>query len=298
MVAHYMPWFQARPFSLAYGWHWTMNRYDPAALGPDGLPRLASHYHPTIGPYDSRDPDVIEYHALLMRVAGIDGIAVDWYGTSSALRLPAHRRGDERGLCRRRAGRATLCRVLRGRLDRGARRGRPHPSVRLGAAGADRPGLCSRPLDGRRPHAHARWEARRADVRAAAPPDVRRVDGRARRLPHPAGVRHRGRAPRARRGRRVPVAPDVGVRERHAHAGRASGSTSTASTPRAHRGRCRSAGRLRASTTSTRRPAPGRPTATSTTAAGRPFPRRSSAPRRRASRSSRSRRGTTTARAR
>jgi hypothetical protein len=33
-----------------------------------------------IGPYDSTDPNVLEYHMLLMKLSGIDGIIVDWYG--------------------------------------------------------------------------------------------------------------------------------------------------------------------------------------------------------------------------
>eukprot|EP00438_Fugacium_kawagutii_P014760 Skav202484 [mRNA] locus=scaffold149:854483:855580:+ [translate_table: standard] len=34
-----------------------------------------------IGPYDSGDPDVLEYHLLLMRYAGVDGVLIDWYGS-------------------------------------------------------------------------------------------------------------------------------------------------------------------------------------------------------------------------
>lgn len=41
---------------------------------------IASHYCPLIGPYDSGDPDVLEYHALTMKLAGIDGAIIDWYG--------------------------------------------------------------------------------------------------------------------------------------------------------------------------------------------------------------------------
>lgn len=33
-----------------------------------------------IGPYASSDPDVIEYHLLLMKYAGVDGLMIDWYG--------------------------------------------------------------------------------------------------------------------------------------------------------------------------------------------------------------------------
>jgi hypothetical protein len=80
ILAHYMPWFTAKPFSPVWGWHWTMGAFDPE--GKNGGPRaLASHYRPIIGPYDSGDPDVLEYHVLLMKLAGIDGVVIDWYGT-------------------------------------------------------------------------------------------------------------------------------------------------------------------------------------------------------------------------
>jgi hypothetical protein len=80
ILAHYMPWFTAKPFSPTWGWHWTMGTFNPEG-GEGGRPTIASHYHPTIGPYDSGDPDVLEYHSLLMKLAGIDGIVIDWYGT-------------------------------------------------------------------------------------------------------------------------------------------------------------------------------------------------------------------------
>jgi len=82
LLVHLMPWYSAPPHSPAWGWHWTMNRFDPG----DGRPRpagertIASHYRPLVGPYDSGDPAIIEYQLLLMRLAGIDGVIVDWYG--------------------------------------------------------------------------------------------------------------------------------------------------------------------------------------------------------------------------
>jgi hypothetical protein len=82
-----MPWFEARPVSPQWGWHWTMNAFDPEQK-TDGKRRIASHYYPLIGPYDSSDPAVIEYHLLLMKLAGIDGILVDWYGLSDFLDYP------------------------------------------------------------------------------------------------------------------------------------------------------------------------------------------------------------------
>lgn len=79
LLAHYMPWYTAKPFSDHWGWHWTMNHFDPTQK-INGQPRIASKYQPLIGPYDSGDPDVLEYHLLLMKLAGIDGVIVDWYG--------------------------------------------------------------------------------------------------------------------------------------------------------------------------------------------------------------------------
>ena len=80
ILAHYMPWYEAKPHSPHWGWHWTMGVFKPD--GDRSSPgAIASHYRPLIGPYDSGDPDVIEYHALLMKLAGIDGAIFDWYGT-------------------------------------------------------------------------------------------------------------------------------------------------------------------------------------------------------------------------
>jgi len=53
-------------------------------LNPDkiinGQPEIASHYHPLLGPYDSSDPDLIQCHTELMKISGIDGVVIDWYG--------------------------------------------------------------------------------------------------------------------------------------------------------------------------------------------------------------------------
>ena len=60
-MAHYMPWYQTRDRSGYGGWHGTMNHFDPT-VDADGRYEIASHYHPLIGPYDSRDDTVLEYH--------------------------------------------------------------------------------------------------------------------------------------------------------------------------------------------------------------------------------------------
>lgn len=79
ILVHYMPWFSAKPVSDRWGWHWTMNKFDPEKI-VDGKPEIAAHLHPLIGPYDSADPYVLEYQLLTMKMAGISGVIVDWYG--------------------------------------------------------------------------------------------------------------------------------------------------------------------------------------------------------------------------
>lgn len=78
---HYMPWFQSKEVSGYWGSHWRMNTANPDVVDANGKRQIASHYYPLIGPYDSSDPDVIEYHLLLMKYIGVDGILIDWYSS-------------------------------------------------------------------------------------------------------------------------------------------------------------------------------------------------------------------------
>lgn len=79
MFAHYMPWYEAPPISKVYGWHWTMGKFDPSKDIAGGR-EIASRYMPRIGIYDSSDPKVQEFQALQMKVAGLEGAIIDWYG--------------------------------------------------------------------------------------------------------------------------------------------------------------------------------------------------------------------------
>ena len=85
LLVYYRPWFVAKPFSPVWGWHWTMDHFDPDKIDASGQRQIASWYRPLIGPYDSADPVVLEYHVLLMKLAGIDGVVVDWYGPDNFL---------------------------------------------------------------------------------------------------------------------------------------------------------------------------------------------------------------------
>jgi hypothetical protein len=81
---HYMPWFETPATIGKWGWHWTMNNKNPDIIDTKGQRQIASHYYPLIGPYASRDKDVIEYHMLLMKLSGVDGLLVNWYGIAGS----------------------------------------------------------------------------------------------------------------------------------------------------------------------------------------------------------------------
>ena len=81
VLAHYMPWYATKDFRGEWGWHWTMNQFDPDTLDAEGARKAATHDPPLIGLYDSGDPAVLECQVLQMKLAGIDGVIIDWYGT-------------------------------------------------------------------------------------------------------------------------------------------------------------------------------------------------------------------------
>lgn len=83
VVAHYFNWFQTPDVRGSWQlWEWKGGGpvRDPEQVGPDGRRNIASIYYPLIGPYDSSRPEVMEYHILSAKLAGIDGFVVDWYG--------------------------------------------------------------------------------------------------------------------------------------------------------------------------------------------------------------------------
>lgn len=81
VYAHYMPWFQSLDYDGYWGQHWTMANKNPDIVDINGKREIASHYYPIIGPYSSNDPDLQEYHFLMMKLSGIDGVIFDWYGS-------------------------------------------------------------------------------------------------------------------------------------------------------------------------------------------------------------------------
>ncbi len=85
-----MPWYSTPDVSGSWR-HWAVNEghipkrfwHDPERRDKNGWRDIASVFHPAIGPYDSADPHLCEYHILLARLAGIDAFVADWYGPQS-----------------------------------------------------------------------------------------------------------------------------------------------------------------------------------------------------------------------
>jgi len=95
LMVHYLPWYEAPPTSQRWGWHWTMDHYHPASL-TNGRREAATHYYPLIGLYDSSDPDVLECQVLLMKLSGIDGVIIDWYGKDDYMDYSINHRNAQR----------------------------------------------------------------------------------------------------------------------------------------------------------------------------------------------------------
>jgi len=98
VYVHFMPWFETPETNNGWwGLHWTMANRDPRMTEADNPDRrqIASHYYPLTGPYASSDPVILEYQVLLMKMSGIDGVLIDFYGTSGYADYPLIMRNTE-----------------------------------------------------------------------------------------------------------------------------------------------------------------------------------------------------------
>lgn len=83
IYAHFMTWFRAPQVSKEWQmWssEFEQTPHNPDVIMPNGKRDIAARDYPVIGPYDSTDPAAIEYELLLIKLAGIDTIVVDWNG--------------------------------------------------------------------------------------------------------------------------------------------------------------------------------------------------------------------------
>lgn len=92
---HYMPWFQSPEIDGEWGQHWTMINKNPDKINRKGKREIASHYYPLIGPYSTKDKDLQQYHLLLMKLCGVDGVIFDWYGKRDVLDFDYIKKGME-----------------------------------------------------------------------------------------------------------------------------------------------------------------------------------------------------------
>src|SRR6185312_419898 len=97
VYVHYMPWFEDKSTSPdgKWGQHWTMANENPDVILSNGNRQIASWFYPMIGPYASSDSDVIDYHTLLMKYSGIDGVIVDWSGSHNVYDYPLNGRNTD-----------------------------------------------------------------------------------------------------------------------------------------------------------------------------------------------------------
>ena len=89
LLAFYYVWY-ATPFGPSGTWaHWSKptggktapNGTDARRIAtPPHLRDLAASAYPLIGPYDSRQREVVRWHIRLAKAAGIDGFLVSWWG--------------------------------------------------------------------------------------------------------------------------------------------------------------------------------------------------------------------------
>lgn len=96
---HVMPWFEAKATQHGYsrvnafGQHWTMANCRAETNGL--LNRVCADDAPLIGPYSSSDPYVVEYHLLLLKYSGVDGVSLDWPGTTALWDFPDNKLNSE-----------------------------------------------------------------------------------------------------------------------------------------------------------------------------------------------------------
>lgn len=91
LIAHYLPWFEGADHKWDH-WQWQHPQadHDPSRVLANNMRDIASVNYPLIGPYASDERNVIRYHLATMQAAGIDALAVLWYGPNNRVdaRIP------------------------------------------------------------------------------------------------------------------------------------------------------------------------------------------------------------------
>lgn len=82
VIGEYHNWYSTEPSWFHWSWGGPGPKRNPEKIVDDKR-EIASVNYPLIGPYDSRDGRVIEYHVRIAKASGIDAFAIDWYGPNS-----------------------------------------------------------------------------------------------------------------------------------------------------------------------------------------------------------------------
>jgi hypothetical protein len=90
VLVHYMPWYDG-PSTKAqegdldvYGGHWTgWGKIKCNEAATDRKAKIYAHQYPLTGPYDGDTEILLQYQTALMKIAGVDGVIFDWYGSNA-----------------------------------------------------------------------------------------------------------------------------------------------------------------------------------------------------------------------
>lgn len=86
---HYKSSYTTIDYDNYWAFDWILTRWrrdahsmNPGIIRANGKRDIASDFYPLIDVYSSNDPDVIDYHLLLMKYSGFDGLILEWSGYS------------------------------------------------------------------------------------------------------------------------------------------------------------------------------------------------------------------------
>ncbi len=82
LLDYYIPGCDSKEHGGRWGRHWTTTHLDPDHFDPARGVHLSSQHEPLVGPYDSDNPLLIDYHLHRTKIAGIDGVGIAWYDAS------------------------------------------------------------------------------------------------------------------------------------------------------------------------------------------------------------------------
>ncbi|MFX1252891.1 MAG: hypothetical protein ACFFCZ_14890 [Promethearchaeota archaeon] len=81
VLAFYYPWYGNPTWNTDWN-HWEDVNHDPNSIN-NGTRDVASTHYPSLGAYDSNDPNTVKHHIRMAQAAGIDAFIASWWGINS-----------------------------------------------------------------------------------------------------------------------------------------------------------------------------------------------------------------------